>query len=121
MATLRILKARNPHLVRLGRLSARRRARDDEGAFVVDGPMLVAEALDAGLVCTDVFVDPDRVDAAIRALIPDARTGVAEGGPGDPLHLDTTRLREDTGFRPSYDAGRAVGDYVGWLRAGHTR
>lgn len=61
------------------------------------------------------------IAAAIRALIPDARTGVAEGGPGDPLHLDTTRLREDTGFRPSYDAGRAVGDYVGWLRAGHTR
>jgi UDP-glucose 4-epimerase len=62
-------------------------------------------------------------DAAIRALIPAARTGVLDGrnpaGSGDPLHLDTTRLREDTGFRPSYDAERAVGDYIGWLRAGH--
>jgi TrmH family RNA methyltransferase len=78
VATLRTLTARNPHLVRLGRLSARRRARDDEGAFVVDGPVLVAEALDAGLVCTDVFVDPDRLDGAIRQLVDRATDAGAE-------------------------------------------
>lgn len=78
MATLRTLKARNPHLVRLGRLSARRRARDDEGAFVVDGPVLVAEALDAGLVCTEVFVDPERVDAATDHLLVRAADAGAE-------------------------------------------
>lgn len=77
-ATLRTLKARNPHLVRLGRLSARRRARDDEGAFVVDGPVLVAEALDAGLVCTEVFVDPERLDDPIRRLLDRAVEAGAE-------------------------------------------
>jgi UDP-glucose 4-epimerase len=30
-------------------------------------------------------------------------------------YLDTTRLRQDTGFRPEYDVERAVPDYVGWL------
>ena len=63
------------------------------------------------------------IAAAIRGVIPEARTGVLDGhdpaGPGEPVYLDTTRLREDTGFRPDYDAGRAVGDYLGWLRAGH--
>lgn len=62
-----------------------------------------------------------RLAAAIRAVIPDARTGVVDGGSGDPLHLDTTRLREDTGFEPAYDAERAVADYVAWLQAGHER
>jgi len=35
-------------------------------------------------------------------------------------YLDTTRLREDTGFRPQYDVERAEPDYVDWLR-GHDR
>src|SRR4051794_20127533 len=61
--------------------------------------------------------------AAIRAVVPEARGSVREGhdpaGPGEAICLDTTRLREDTGFRPAYDVERAVADYVGWLRAGN--
>jgi UDP-glucose 4-epimerase len=48
---------------------------------------------------------------------PDGRVVVE---PLDTTHeaafLDTTRLREDTGFRPEYDVERAVPDYVDWLR-----
>ncbi|MFC5905787.1 NAD-dependent epimerase/dehydratase family protein [Streptacidiphilus monticola] len=35
--------------------------------------------------------------------------------------LDTTRLREDTGFSPGYDTAAAAADYVAWLRAGNER
>jgi UDP-glucose 4-epimerase len=38
--------------------------------------------------------------------------------PPEDNHLDTTRLRADTGFRPEYDVERAVPDYLDWLR-GH--
>ena len=42
-------------------------------------------------------------------------------GPADDTYLDTTRLREDTGYRPGYDTGQAVADYLAWLRAGNPR
>ena len=42
--------ARHHSLQRLRRLSRRRSARTGEGAFVIDGPTLLAEALDAGVV-----------------------------------------------------------------------
>lgn len=53
---------------RLRRLSGRRAARLEEGAFVIEGPTLVREALDAGLPITDVFatseVEPALVELA---------------------------------------------------------
>jgi UDP-glucose 4-epimerase len=61
------------------------------------------------------------IAAAVRAAIPDARIDLAEGRTGPVAHLDTTRLREDTGYRPHFDAERAVADYVAWLRDGHDR
>ncbi len=57
---MRPLSARNPHVVRLDRLVRQRRVRVSEGAFVVDGPMLGSDALDAGITCTQVFLDADR-------------------------------------------------------------
>ena len=59
------------------------------------------------------------VVAAINAAVPGAALSLPEGrNPDRPPdnHLDTTRLRSDTGFRPEYDVERAVADYVGWLR-----
>jgi TrmH family RNA methyltransferase len=44
---------------RLRRLSRRRAARQEEGAFVVEGPLLVAEALQAGLAVEQVLVAAD--------------------------------------------------------------
>jgi TrmH family RNA methyltransferase len=66
-----VLSARNPRLQRLRRLAHRARDRADEGAFVVEGPGLVAQALDAGLAIEAVFAGPGapsellaRLDAA---------------------------------------------------------
>jgi UDP-glucose 4-epimerase len=55
--------------------------------------------------------------AAIRKIVPDARVDLPTGGSGQRLWLDTTRLQEDTGFRPAYDTEHAVADYLDWLRA----
>lgn len=41
------------------RLSGRRAARQEEGAFVVDGPTLLGEALSSGVVLSDVIATPD--------------------------------------------------------------
>jgi UDP-glucose 4-epimerase len=65
------------------------------------------------------------VAAAVTRLVPDARIELPEGrspaGSGQPICLDISRLREDTGYRPGYDTDRAVADYLAWLRAGHER
>jgi UDP-glucose 4-epimerase len=64
------------------------------------------------------------VAAVIRRLVPDARLDLSEGrtpGSGPGVCLDTTRLRQDTGYQPAYDTERAVADYFAWLRAGHDR
>lgn len=56
---------------RLRRLSGRRAARSEEGSFVIDGPVLLAEALDAGLSLEEVFAapgaDPAVIDRCRRA------------------------------------------------------
>jgi TrmH family RNA methyltransferase len=44
---------------RLRRLSRRRAARLEEGAFAIDGPTLVAEALGAGIEVLEVLAEPD--------------------------------------------------------------
>jgi UDP-glucose 4-epimerase len=66
-----------------------------------------------------------QIAAAIRAVIPDARIELPGGrnpdGPGQDIYLDITRIRQDTGYQPGYDAERAVADYIGWLRAGNER
>ena len=65
------LGAKNPAVQHLRRLSRRRSARSDSGSFVVDGPVLVAEALDAGLRLEAVYVeqgDDGRVPADLHAV-----------------------------------------------------
>jgi UDP-glucose 4-epimerase len=65
------------------------------------------------------------VAAAVRAAVPSARFELPEArrpaGLGWPICLDISRLRADTGYQPAYDTGRAVADYIAWLRAGHAR
>lgn len=58
MADRAPLGARHPSIQRLRRLSGRRAARLEEQAFVIDGPLLVREALDAGVAILDVFAAP---------------------------------------------------------------
>jgi len=63
--------------------------------------------------------------SAIADVIPGARHALRDGrdpdGLGRDIYLDISRLREDTGFEPGYDAPAAVADYIGWLRSGHER
>jgi UDP-glucose 4-epimerase len=60
--------------------------------------------------------------AAIDRAEPLAGIDIPPGhGPQQDVYLDITRLREDTGYEPRYDTGRAVADYIAWLRAGHER
>jgi TrmH family RNA methyltransferase len=48
---------RHPTIKRLRRLSGRRSARSAEGAFVIDGPTLLRDALDAGVPLDDVVAE----------------------------------------------------------------
>ncbi len=51
------LGASNPKIKQLRRLSGRRSARVADGAFVIEGPVLVREALAAGVRVQRIFVD----------------------------------------------------------------
>ena len=57
---------------RLRRLSRRRSARVEDGAFVIDGPILLTEALAAGLRVDEVFATPAADTSAVAAA---ARAG----------------------------------------------
>jgi UDP-glucose 4-epimerase len=83
--------------------------------------LMLAERLNHRIynVSSGRLVPYSEVVAAINAAVPGANITLPEGrNPDRPRddHLDITRLREDTGFRPEYDVERAVADYVGWLR-----
>jgi len=74
--------ARHHTMQRLRRLSRRRSARTGEGAFVIDGPTLLAEALDAGVAVDEVVAEPgcppavlDRA-AAAGAVVHRTREGM---------------------------------------------
>jgi UDP-glucose 4-epimerase len=63
--------------------------------------------------------------AAINDAVPGTKLELPAGRdpnrPGHDTWLDIGRLRNDTGYQPEYPAGRAVADYVAWLRAGNDR
>jgi UDP-glucose 4-epimerase len=65
------------------------------------------------------------VVAAIRRLVSDARVELPDrpspDGSSQEVCLDISRLRQDVGYRSSYDTDHAVADYLAWLRAGHDR
>jgi RNA methyltransferase, TrmH family len=58
------LAVRNPNVQRLRRLARRRRARSDEGRFVVEGPVLVVEALASGRAVEAAYVAADARETA---------------------------------------------------------
>ncbi len=62
---------RHPTIKRLRRLSGRRSARSVEGAFVIDGPTLLADALDAGVRVDEVVAEPS-CPPSLLARIADA-------------------------------------------------
>ncbi|MFA5564437.1 MAG: RNA methyltransferase [Acidimicrobiia bacterium] len=52
------LVAQNPQIRRLRRLARRRRARHDEGLYLIEGPVLVQEALEQGTLFQAVYYEP---------------------------------------------------------------
>lgn len=67
---MRPLSARNPRVNALGRLARRRSERDEQRALLVEGPSLLAAALDAGAEVTDVFVDEaQQYDHSVAAVL----------------------------------------------------
>ncbi|HEX2915394.1 MAG TPA: NAD(P)-dependent oxidoreductase [Chloroflexia bacterium] len=62
---------------------------------------------------------------AVKKVIPEIKIELAEGydprGAGQRLYLDTTRLRQDTGFEPTYTIESGIADYIDWLRKGNER
>lgn len=64
------LSRRNPRLQRLRRLSRDARARADEGAYLLEGPTLVRDAVAAGVELLEVFAEPDAsVPAGLEATV----------------------------------------------------
>jgi TrmH family RNA methyltransferase len=61
-----LLGARNPKMQRVRRLSTSRRTRASEGAFVIEGPTLVGDALDAGVTLREVFHEPGAPDELLE-------------------------------------------------------
>lgn len=62
-----MLGPKSPRLQHLRRLSGRRRARREHGQFVVDGPTLVRDALEAGAEVLEVYAEPTADPATIAA------------------------------------------------------
>ncbi|MFH7334087.1 NAD-dependent epimerase/dehydratase family protein [Streptomyces sp. KHY 26] len=58
---------------------------------------------------------------AIASVEPGFHAELPSRGAVPSRWLDTTRLREDTGFSPEYDTAAAAADYIAWLRAGNER
>lgn len=57
---------------------------------------------------------------ALAAAVPGHVAPVLPGADPNPrfpaMWLDISRLRADTGYEPSFDAARAVSDYVAWIQ-----
>lgn len=70
----------NPKVQRLRRLLGRRNSRSEEGVFVVEGRLLIGEAVDAGWDIESQYVAAgiDPIDGADRAAIYTLAPGVAE-------------------------------------------
>jgi TrmH family RNA methyltransferase len=90
----RALSARNPRVAHLGRLVRQRRARDEDGLFVIDGPVLLADAVRDGVLVDDVYLRPGALDdpAVAQAVAAAASDGarVWEVAGGLDGHVDPT-------------------------------
>lgn len=63
-----VLAARNPEVQTLRRLTRRRSARSEADRYVIEGPRLVLDALDAGVTVDRVYVPADASGADVREL-----------------------------------------------------
>jgi TrmH family RNA methyltransferase len=99
----------------LARLTRHRRARDAEDRFVIDGPVLLADAVRDGVGVEDVFVDPaaaDRPDVATAvaaATAAGARAWAVTGGLRSHVDVTTPHGLAAVARRPQPAADAARG------------
>jgi RNA methyltransferase, TrmH family len=109
---------RHASVQRLRRLARQRRARDEERAFVLDSPLLLGEALEAGLRVDEVFAGPGADPAllaragAAGAMVRSVADGVLAKATGTvtPQPVAAVAARHDV----------ALGDAVAPLAGGAT-
>jgi UDP-glucose 4-epimerase len=60
--------------------------------------------------------------AIVRRVFPDAGIPAAHESDGAPVltSLDITRIRDDAGYTPRFDAEEGISDYIAWLQRGHS-
>jgi TrmH family RNA methyltransferase len=102
--------ARHPTMQRLRRLSGRRSARSAEAAYVIDGPTLLTDALDAGVEVTDVVAEPGCPPAVVeRAEASGAVVRLArEGALARVVDAVTPRAVAAVAVLPAREPGEAV-------------
>ncbi len=69
------LAASNPRVQRLRRLAARRSTRSAEGAYVIEGLTLVAEALSAGVELEAIYAEDGAADSLGHPAVPVVEVG----------------------------------------------
>jgi RNA methyltransferase, TrmH family len=107
-----VIGPRHPSVKRLRRLSRRRSARIDEGLFVVDGPVLLAEALDAGVALEEVIAEPEAPPSLLeRAAAAGATVHRAADG-ALAAATDTTTPQGVAAIASLRDAAASVADAV---------
>jgi TrmH family RNA methyltransferase len=107
-----VIGPRHPSVKRLRRLSRRRSARTDEGLFVVDGPVLLAEALDAGVALEEVIAEPEAPPSLLeRAAAAGATVHRAADG-ALAAATDTTTPQGVAAIASLRDAAASVADAV---------
>ena len=60
--------------------------------------------------------------SAVKARLPDTKAKLAPGrrpGGRENKRMDISRLVAETGFKPEFDIGAGIADYVDWLLAGN--
>ena len=85
VAAPRGLAASNPRVQRLRRLTGRRTTRASEGAYVIEGLNLVAEAIAAGVELEAIYAEPGAAESLGRTDVP-----VVEVGPGVVTRVAST-------------------------------
>ncbi|WP_205705491.1 hypothetical protein [Kineococcus indalonis] len=90
---------------------------------VFAAPSLAHAAARRGEADLSGLVAPRATPTSSPRSPPSSRTSSANspGGAGPVGWLETTRLREGTGFGPRCDTAAADADHIAWLRAGNQR
>ena len=102
----------NPRVQQLRRLIGRRSSRHDEGRFVVEGPVLVAEAVEASWVCEAQFVAQE-ADGVVQPGV-DGAGPVFELAPGVLERVASTETPQNP---VAVVRMRDWGPVDGWLAA----